>query len=446
MTKDNREASNSCGAIFAVIVDGARAMTECRFRRLGVNRWVLRFLLLLPTATPVAAQTIAFYAVPPNMTILCANGLQYLTSTSNAIPFGITSGVLSGKVTGSFFNISNFDIGSGKEGKIDLNHYLNTGAWQGDMTTSGCGCPASVGSIPTIPGNTRILQAFQDIGLGAILIIPVLDQFSPVGGSVNIVGFIVAETVSFQGVGSNWSETLEILSAVPSAPNVTATSGCTGSVNVVYNETRTNPFADCNYLITHTWSATDACGSSAIATQLIGIRSTTNTLWFTCPGSVTLTNLDPTTCTASFSNLGTPTVNDICPPVGIEISSPPALLPGNNQVVWTAYDACGSIATCSQAVYVAVLSPSIFQINSVAAQGNDLLLTWTMPQGFTGIVQATSGDISANYSNSFGDISTPIFVPGNNLFTTNYFDLGGATNAPSRFYRIRLTLPDVVLP
>jgi hypothetical protein len=99
-------------------------------------------------------------------------------------------------------------------------------------------------------------------------------------------------------------------------------------------------------------------------------------------------------------------------------------------------DSVSNQASCT--FYVAVLSPLMFQINSVAAQGNDLLVTWNMPHGCTGIVQATSGDIDGGYSNTFSDITAPVFVPGNSFFTTNYLDLGAVTNSPSRFYRIHL--------
>ena len=38
----------------------------------------------------------------------------------------------------------------------------------------------------------------------------------------------------------------------------------------------------------------------------------------------------------------------------------------------------------------------------------------------------------------FSDLSPASTIPGTSLSTTNYLDLGGATNTPSRFYRVRL--------
>jgi hypothetical protein len=53
-------------------------------------------------------------------------------------------------------------------------------------------------------------------------------------------------------------------------------------------------------------------------------------------------------------------------------------------------------------------------------------------------VQASQGDAAGNYTNLFDDVSGLVIIPGSGDATTNYTDSGGATNIPSRFYRIRL--------
>ena len=83
-------------------------------------------------------------------------------------------------------------------------------------------------------------------------------------------------------------------------------------------------------------------------------------------------------------------------------------------------------------------SASGLRIISALPQGNDVMITWKTGGGSTNIVQATGGDVSGNYATNFNDISGPIVIPGSGDVTTNYLDLGGATNMPSRFYRIRL--------
>jgi pectate lyase len=83
-------------------------------------------------------------------------------------------------------------------------------------------------------------------------------------------------------------------------------------------------------------------------------------------------------------------------------------------------------------------SSSGLRIISVTPQNNgDMLITWTTVGGHTNAVQATAG---GGYNTNYVDITTPphIIVSGIGDVTTNYTEGGGATNAPSRFYRIRL--------
>lgn len=81
-------------------------------------------------------------------------------------------------------------------------------------------------------------------------------------------------------------------------------------------------------------------------------------------------------------------------------------------------------------------SASVFCITSLAATGNDLLVSWKTGIGRTNALQATAGDGSGSYNtNNFTDIFTVTNTVGS---VTNYLDPGAATNFPSRFYRVRL--------
>jgi hypothetical protein len=82
-----------------------------------------------------------------------------------------------------------------------------------------------------------------------------------------------------------------------------------------------------------------------------------------------------------------------------------------------------------------------FRITAIARASNDIRLTWITTAGKTNFVQATNGDANGGYTNNFADISPSIVVAGSGSVTTNFFDTGGATNKPSRYYRIRLLLP-----
>ena len=55
--------------------------------------------------------------------------------------------------------------------------------------------------------------------------------------------------------------------------------------------------------------------------------------------------------------------------------------------------------------------------------------------GRTNSLQVAPGNASGSYSNGFTDL----FVVTNTVgATTNYLDLGAATNAPAGYYRVRL--------
>jgi hypothetical protein len=74
-----------------------------------------------------------------------------------------------------------------------------------------------------------------------------------------------------------------------------------------------------------------------------------------------------------------------------------------------------------------------FHITSVMRTGNDLAITWTMGAGKTNALQVTAG------SNFGTNNYTDIFIVTNAVgTTTNYLDVGGVTNTPSRYYRVRL--------
>ena len=81
-------------------------------------------------------------------------------------------------------------------------------------------------------------------------------------------------------------------------------------------------------------------------------------------------------------------------------------------------------------------SASAFRITSAVRTNNDLRITWMTAPGKTNALQRGTGGPGGSYStNNF----TTIFTVTNTLgTTTNYLDLGAATNGPARYYRVRL--------
>ena len=81
---------------------------------------------------------------------------------------------------------------------------------------------------------------------------------------------------------------------------------------------------------------------------------------------------------------------------------------------------------------------STFRIVAVAQHAADVVIAWTTAGGTTNMVQGSTVGVSGCYATNFGDIGGAIIIPGVGDMTTNYTDVGGATNRVSRYYRIRL--------
>jgi hypothetical protein len=81
---------------------------------------------------------------------------------------------------------------------------------------------------------------------------------------------------------------------------------------------------------------------------------------------------------------------------------------------------------------------SVFAIGAVGVEGSNLRVTWQTPGGMTNVVQVTSGGPDGSYNTNFTDLSPSFIIPAGNPVTTNYLDVGGATNFPARYYRVRL--------
>ena len=76
------------------------------------------------------------------------------------------------------------------------------------------------------------------------------------------------------------------------------------------------------------------------------------------------------------------------------------------------------------------------QITAITRETNNIRITWTTYAGKTNALQRTAGAPDGSYqTNAFTDIFTATNTVGT---TTNYLDVGGATNKPARYYRVRL--------
>ena len=83
-------------------------------------------------------------------------------------------------------------------------------------------------------------------------------------------------------------------------------------------------------------------------------------------------------------------------------------------------------------------SVSVLRITRIAKENNDIRVSWRVVGSHSYILQTNAPTATGSFTNNFADMSPLISVPGTGESVTNYLDSGGATNKPSRFYRIRL--------
>ncbi len=205
------------------------------------------------------------------------------------------------------------------------------------------------------------------------------------------------------------------------------------------------------------WTATDASSNSASCTQQVTIVD--NQLpTISCPSNVTV-NADAGSCYASGVNLGAATVGDNCAVASVTNDAPAQFRVGTTPVTWTVTDTSSNIASCVQQVTVMHPDPtgdddgdgianlpecqtgsdpnnagSGLRILSIEVAGVDVNITWQTVGATTNIVQASPTPSGAD----FVDLSPPIVVPGTGDVTASWTHVGGATNAPAGFYKVRV--------
>ena len=123
----------------------------------------------------------------------------------------------------------------------------------------------------------------------------------------------------------------------------------------------------------------------------------------------------------------------------VAFPGPMRLLIGSGGEVYFTGDHYGS-GLQKNAYYVnPSVPPGSFRITNIARETNNLRITWQTVGGSSNRVQAAVGSLGTSSAN-FNDRS-PVIVPtGGDLTSTNYLDLGAATNVPARYYRVRIGL------
>jgi gliding motility-associated-like protein len=148
--------------------------------------------------------------------------------------------------------------------------------------------------------------------------------------------------------------------AIPAVGTPTATDNCDVSVSIVYiGETRTDGVCPNNYQLSRKWTATDNCGNTTSATQIITVQDITAPVFTSVPVGVTAScELLPV--------VGTPVASDNCSANVIinylgEFIPGSGGCPGNYAIIrtWSAQDACGNSSTATQAITVQDITPPL---------------------------------------------------------------------------------------
>lgn len=105
------------------------------------------------------------------------------------------------------------------------------------------------------------------------------------------------------------------------------------------------------------------------------------------------------------------------------------------------YGLAGNIGPLPNVSNAMVAADSLLplRINSfLKTNATNIFISWTTVGGLKYVLQTNGALAGGSFTNNFADSSPVIQVPGSFAYTTNYLDVGGATNRLSRFYRIRL--------
>ncbi|MFO0828566.1 MAG: HYR domain-containing protein [Phycisphaerales bacterium] len=175
-----------------------------------------------------------------------------------------------------------------------------------------------------------------------------------------------------------------------SPPTVTAIDNCDSNATVAFGEEHIAGMTPGTYQLRRTWTATDWCGNTAVATQTINVGDTIPPE-IACPLDVVVGHDG---ATAVSPDLGTPTTNDACGVVAVTNDAPASFPVGATLVTWTAQDADGNQAQCTQQVVVTNAAPTAVLS---AAQLTDLNSLASVHLSAVGSSDADDPDATLSY-------------------------------------------------
>ena len=222
------------------------------------------------------------------------------------------------------------------------------------LATDACDADVTVTFTDLMSGSacnrqiTRTWRAIDDCGNTALAVqvIQVVDNVPP----------------ALQNVPASYTANCATFSYPNLPTNVIATDNCQVPPTVNVSEQTIPGSCPGNYQIRRTWTATDACGNTATATQVITVVDTTPPVFVSTPQDLTANcnNIPPAPMLQA---------TDACSaPVNITLST--ANQTGGCPIIvrtWVATDACGNSVTAVQRITVVDTQPPV--INGVPPGG-----------------------------------------------------------------------------
>jgi len=231
---------------------------------------------------------------------------------------------------------------------------------------------------------------------------------------------------------------------------VTANDLVDGTVPVSNNAPATFPLG----ITTVTWTATDAAGNTAAATQNIVVQDTTPPV-ITAPVAVTANS---STGQPIAVTIGTAIATDAFIPVTITSNAPTTFPIGNTTVIWTATDANNNSATATQLITVndtsifANLPPDPGAVGKATLAGVDsdndgvrddvqrwIVMTYPNSQK----TRAAFRQFAVDYQNAILDVTSKAVVRNN--FISMQRSMACLQYVRTDFFDIALSLKSVVL-
>ena len=227
---------------------------------------------------------------------------------------------------------------------------------------------------------------------------------------------------------------------IPSIASLSATDNCDPFVDVQVVETRVDGNCPQGYTLRRRWTATDNCGNTSSAEQVITVRDITPPVFSSVPPDATV-NCD------EIPGLGVPTATDNCDPA-VVISFGGETITGGTcaasvrvERLWLATDACGNSTAHIQVLNVQDITSPVFTVIppniSVSCEsvptpatpvatdncGGQVTIAYNGEQRFNGICANTytlirrwsASDVCGNSASitqqiSVSDVTLPVFT------------------------------------